>query len=764
MVVRRRLLPAALLLAAMNLALVGIAWLFRQTVAPGWKKGPLIDPASPYAPENAMVLFAFAACVALDVYVLVLVLARSRMARGGGAPRWAPWAALLVAAGVSEGAVRGWLAVDMVTYFRPHPTLHWVVRPNLRDFANLKGGGNVTTNADGMREVTVPREKGTGEYRVLVLGDSSNFGHGVEGDEMWSSVLGELVPHFQDKDVVVLNGATPGWTTYQAVEYLRETGLAYQPDLVVAGFNNDPGPEYLPDRQRVPGGFVRAANRVLFGFETYLLSREVLLSLVRHANDRYVQRAGGDEPLYGKLSAEESAGLVPRVSLDEFLANLATLDDLSPAFVWVDMPINRSEPDLVERYVNTTYRDAAAGLASERDFPLVDVDERWSRTREQGLFQDGHVFHPNAAGHRRLAEQVAQEIFDPAVKVGGPPPAATEATLRFGISSLTPVHAHVLAVLQAMPELAAKHGLALAVSAYASGKAQGEDVANGALDAFFTCEVPAIQMMEGRTDVRAVATPGALGRIAVVARGVDTLAGLAGKRVGLAPGSTPAMDWQTWSASLGASVLELQTDELFPALQDGRVDAVVGWDPWVEDWLRKDPALRVVAERPFRSVLAVSAPWSTSGSGRARGLTALVEDALRIAAADRARWDAAVAVLSGWPVEVVAAVADRNGLLAGGAEGSATLAWTNVDTKGLVRAARFATQGRVRGPELVGLELLDGRWPTRRQDGGAKGGRPNGPPNGPKGPPRGPPMAGGNGPPAGPQGGAPGGPGGPPKR
>ncbi|MDP2305391.1 MAG: GDSL-type esterase/lipase family protein [Pseudomonadota bacterium] len=745
----RRLLPAALLLAAMNLALVGVAWVFRQTVAPGWKKGPLIDPASPYAPENAMVLFAFAACVALDIYVFVLALARARAA-DRGARHWVPWAALLLAACVSELGVRGWLAVDMVTYFRPHPTLHWVVRPNLRGFANLKGGGTVTTNADGMRFATVagaeaPRTKALGEFRVLVLGDSSNFGHGVEGNEMWSSVLGELVPRFEDKAVTVLNGATPGWTTYQAVEYLRETGLAYAPDLVIAGFNNDPGPEYLSDRQRVPGGFVRAANRVAFGFETFLLSREVLLSLVRHANDRYVQRVGGDEPVYGKLAAAESAGLVPRVSLDEFLANLATLDDLAPAFAWIDMPINRTEPELVDRYVNPSYRSAAAKLAAEREFTLVEVDSRWSRTRESGLFQEGHVFHPSATGHRRLAEQVAQQVFARGGEMSGPPPAATEPTLRLGISSLTPVHAHVLAVLQAMPELAAKHGLDLVVSAYASGKSQGEDVANGALDAFFTCEVPAIQMMERRTDVRAVATPGALGRIAVVARGVDTLAGLAGRRIGLAPGSTPAMDWQTWSTSLGATVVELTTEDLFPALVEGRVDAVVGWDPWVEDWLRKDPALRVVAERTFRSVLAVSAPWSTAEASRARRLTALVEDTLRIAAADRTRWDAAVAALSGWPVGVVAAVADQNELLAG--VGGGSMAWTKGDSDGLERAARFATQGRVNGLELVGLELLEGHAPARRAGppSDPKSGPPNGPksgpPNGPKnGPPRGPPL------------------------
>lgn len=687
-----------LALLAADGVIVAVAWLFRQTVAPGWKKGPLIDPASPYAPENAMVLAAVAACVFLDVYVLALALARRRGLRRA----WVPWAALLVGAVTAEAGVRAWLAVDMVTYFRPHPTLHWVVRPNLHDFDNLKGGGRITTNADGMREVTVPRAKGPGEVRVLVLGDSSNFGHGVEGDEVWSSVLGRLVPR-----VTVINGATPGWTTFQAVEFLRTTGLAYQPDLVIAGFNNDPGPEYLPDRARVPGPAVRAASTVLYRLETYLLGREVFLSLLRRAAGGYAEREAGAEPHYGKLSDEEAHALVPRVSLEDFRANLAALQELSPELVWVNMPVNREEPELVARYVDADYRRAAAEVAKARGFRLVDVDDRWSRTREPGLFQAGHVFHPSVAGHARLAQQVAQELYDPAVRVEGPPPAATEATLRLGVSSLTPVHAHVAAVLAATPDLAARHGLTIALTRYASGKAQGEDLAAGALDAYFSCEVPAVHMLRERRDTRVVAGPGSLGRIAVIARDATTLAGLRGRKVGITRGSTPAMDWAWWGRDLGAVEVDVPTDAQLAALERGEVDAIAAWDPWVADALRRRPDWHVVAEREFRSVLAVSVPWSTREPGRARRLVALVEDTLRIAAADRPRWDAAVAALSGWPVEVVKAVADRNDLLAGR---PGTLEVRTVDREILDRASRWAG-----GPDAraaVATELLDGTRPA----------------------------------------------------
>jgi ABC-type nitrate/sulfonate/bicarbonate transport system substrate-binding protein len=680
--VRLRALAALAFVVACNAALVGWAWWFRQSVAPGWVKGPLIDPASPYAPENAMVRFAVAACAAFDLYLLGSWLLWRR-----GAPlrnasparrriaRLAPLGVALGAAWLTENGLRLWLVHDMVTYFRPHPTLHWVVRPNLRDFGNLKGGGRVTTNADGLRDGPASRARPPGTYRVMVLGDSSNFGHGVEGPEAWARVLERFVPTHRGMRVEVINGATPGWTTYQARAFMRGVGGDYAPDLIVAGFNNDPGPEYLGDAERAPGRAVAALDAWLFRSEFYLLGREVVLATVRRMAGTAAIRQAGEEPRYGALAADTARRLRPRVSREAFLANLAALDDLPGDFAWVNMPINRAVPELVARYVDPDYRAAAAELAHARGFPLIDVDAAWQRDGDAD-FQRGHVFHPDAAGHARIAAQVAATLF---------PGEAAPTPLTFGISSLTPVHAHVAAALAAHPELAREAGFGLDVRAYGSGKDQGTDVAAGRLDAFFSCEVPAARMLASLPDSEVVGTPGVLGRIAVVGR-APALAALRGRRVAVAPGSTPAMDWEAWGASLGAVVVPMDTDALQGALARGEVDAAVGWDPWVARWLADDPRLRVLASRPFRSVLAVRKGWAEAADprGARRGrLVALVEAALRRAAAERPSLDAAVASNAGWPLPVVRAVADQNAWLTGA---GASLALEAPDRAGLARA------------------------------------------------------------------------------
>ncbi len=734
-----RTLPPALLLGS-NAAIILLALYFRQTVVPGWKKGPLIDPAAPYAPENATLLFALSACLALDVYLLLAYLWHRRLKKRW----WAPWLLLLSSLLVSELFVRAYLAVDMVTYFRPHPTLHWVVRPNLHNFKNLKGGGTISTNRDGMREVTVPTTKGPDEFRILVLGDSSNFGHGVEGNETWSSVLQDLLnERHPGQQIQVLNGSCPGWTTFQAVEFMRETGLRYHPDVVIAGFNNDPGPDYLGDRQRLlPEGPVRSLNGTLFHLETYLLAREVVLSLLRRYSQAesqvYSARNAGQEPTYGNLPEQEQSHLVPRVPLDEFIQNLRTLatpgqgtlgTQAEPyTFVWMNMPVNRTQPELVERYVNQQYRDNAHLLAKELGFLVIDVDSAWRTQDADDLFLPGHVFHPSAKGHRRIAEQVERSLLDsnlvpglsmigsaqperPLPRMAAGPSRTNDAPsepdhLVLGFSSLTPVHAHIGLVLEDHPEIARDLDFDLELRDYRSGRAQGEDVSRGVLDAFFTCEVPAVQMLRSRPDTRIIASPGSLGRIAVVAKSSRTtsLEALNGSKVGLVMGSTPAMDWKTWGGDIQAQVVALRTEELFEALETNRVDAIAGWDPWVEDWLaRSNGGMKILSQRSFRSELAVSMPWAQVENDRASRLVQMVARALSTAAAHRPLYDEAVADLSGWPLEVVKAVADRNSNLSGQ---STDMSLTDLDRDSMERAIAFlgitgATAEQFFAPELL---------------------------------------------------------------
>ncbi|MFM2246652.1 MAG: hypothetical protein RL071_2726, partial [Pseudomonadota bacterium] len=625
---------AVLVAIALHGAVLGAALLSRGAVVSAWEKGPLVDPASPYAPENALLFTVLGGVVALDLYLLVSFW--TRRALRGPARALGPIAALVVGLGGSELAVSLASTWRLPTWYRPHPTLHWELRPHLRGYLYGTGDTVLNTNADGLREVAVPRAKPAGQLRVLVLGDSSNFGQGVSGAEVWSAQLEAIMqPAFATAgaELRVLNAAVPGWTTYQGRVQLERVGLSYAPDLVIAGFNNDSGPETMTDAERAVAGAPRL-NAVLWRSESYLLARAGVLGVARAllpaARGATSRRAAGERPVYGALDADHRDALRPRVPVAQTLENLRAMQALGAAHgfrvVWLNMPINRTHPELVERYVN--YDDRAQILAASAAGaapPVIDVDDRWARSREAGLHILGHVFHPNARGHRRLAEQVAAELVSRgllpglppgavAPAVGGPPPAQTEDTLRLGISSLTPVHAHVLAVLQADPGLAARHGLRVDLRPYLRGGPQGDDVAAGRLDAWFSCELPAIEMARARPDAGLVASLGALGRIAAL--GQTGEAPVAGARVGLSPNSTPALDWARWGRGIGAEVVPTQTEDLLDGVLRGELDLMVSWDPWVS--AAEAEGLQASFARPFHSVLMVGGHWALGGRSALR--------------------------------------------------------------------------------------------------------------------------------------------------
>ena len=648
----------------------------RAVVVDSWKKGPLIDPAAPHAPENAQLYLMWIALWIFNSYLLGLLLS-VRFGKG-----WvrtlAPGAVLLLSLVSAEIGMQQYLEDNQTTHFRPHPTLHWMCRPNLQSFESSSDGIILNTNQHGMREAPTEYAKAEGEFRIIVLGDSSNFGQGVSGTEMWSSQLAEILSAASTQKVTVLNAACPGWTTHQGVEVMETYGWKFEPDMVLAGFNNDAGPDFMTDRERVsPSKIVRQIQRVLYQSEVFVIGREALLSWIRKlsptAQTAYKTRLAGEKAKYGKLGKEEQLPLVARVPLSEMEENLILLKEESSnhnaLFVWVNMPINRKEFDLVGRYVNWDYRSRMVEFTKVNEIPYIGVDEYWQRTRETDLHILGHVFHPNATGHRRMAEQIAQtlsqEAFVPTqlkqIPIGGPPPASSTDVLRLGWSSKTPIHAHIGLVLERHPELFAKHGLEVELVSFQSGKTQGKALADGGLDAWFSCAVPAIHMLDSRRDAKVVASLGPLGEIALMAPGSTDLSSL--QKVALSSGSSPHMRWKQWSKKhqLKTQMVDVRTPELSNALLTKKADGVVMWDPWITEW-EQEYDWKALLTVPFYSVLIVGEMWALGDLNEPRvpRLVALFQDAIQYVQEESDSIDAEVAKLGDWSVETVRHIREQN--------------------------------------------------------------------------------------------------------
>ena len=123
-------------------------------------------------------------------------------------------------------------------YGHYHPPSHqlWIQRDEFTT--------HIQTNAAGERGRSIPVSKPPGTFRILVLGDSFVEAEQVQEHERFIRQLEALLNAGGGQTrYEVIDGGCGGWGIAQELLYLREQGLAYQPDLVLLAFfvGNDVG-------------------------------------------------------------------------------------------------------------------------------------------------------------------------------------------------------------------------------------------------------------------------------------------------------------------------------------------------------------------------------------------------------------------------------------------------------------------------------------------------------------------------------------------
>jgi lysophospholipase L1-like esterase len=129
-----------------------------------------------------------------------------------------------VPAMAAGSAARFELDPDLIYRLRPDTVVTWS-SPEFTETAHVNGRG--------MRGAALaPTRAGT--QRIIAIGDSFTFGHGVQDDETYPAVLERLL-EARGHDVQVLNAGVPGYNTDQAYTWMLRDGLALAPDLLLVG-------------------------------------------------------------------------------------------------------------------------------------------------------------------------------------------------------------------------------------------------------------------------------------------------------------------------------------------------------------------------------------------------------------------------------------------------------------------------------------------------------------------------------------------------
>lgn len=114
-----------------------------------------------------------------------------------------------------------------------HPTRGFALVPNANThMAGTEYDVPVRINQAGLRmDREIPAARTPGVPRVLFLGDSFTFGHGVDAPHRFTDLIQHAWPQAE-----ILNFGVSGTGTDQELLHYREQGAQYSPDLVVLGF------------------------------------------------------------------------------------------------------------------------------------------------------------------------------------------------------------------------------------------------------------------------------------------------------------------------------------------------------------------------------------------------------------------------------------------------------------------------------------------------------------------------------------------------
>jgi len=103
---------------------------------------------------------------------------------------------------------------------------------------------NINTNSKGLRDFREYDYQKNNKTRILILGDSTSFGNGVELEDSYP----ELLRQNFNEEVEIINLGVPGYGINNEYLYYMNEGIKYNPDIVLLQFTlNDWGTHQISE-------------------------------------------------------------------------------------------------------------------------------------------------------------------------------------------------------------------------------------------------------------------------------------------------------------------------------------------------------------------------------------------------------------------------------------------------------------------------------------------------------------------------------------
>jgi hypothetical protein len=245
------------------------------------------------------------------------------------------------------------------------------------------------------REYSLKRNE---KNRMLVLGDSFGWGHGVDLADRFDEIL-----EMRYADWEIINASVSGYGTDQQFLYLRDQGIAFKPDVVLLLLysndfvNNSAASQYFLNKPYftlddsglelhnvpVPALSIKQRLAHLVG-RTYILGRAYIGAKQLFVDLRRYRDQADEAPV-------SSGDYQLTTKLISSIQNVSR--EIGADFILVSIPMeNESKAALRE-------------LSETAGFPYLPLDEFFEKSDNKSTFfpMDGHL---NAHGHRLAADTI----------------------------------------------------------------------------------------------------------------------------------------------------------------------------------------------------------------------------------------------------------------------------------------------------------------------------------------------------------------------
>lgn len=270
----------------------------------------------------------------------------------------------------------------------PHGRRAWALPPNTE---MVETNVAVRVNSLALRGPELG-PKQANEIRILTLGDSSIFGFGVPESDVFSSVAAAQLSDAWDRPVTPVIGATPGYTSVQALHTLQDVGRQVRPDIVVIA-------TLWSDLFQSEAPLERAGGQT-HPLATYRMATRLLAPWL-------------PAPTVGWIDGESGQTGSARVGLEQYSR---TLDELvresqalgaQPVVLVLPAPVDLDlEPAPTRIQI---YRSTLVALADRHGLTVVDGPDLFRKKRANNADFFDQV-HPSLSGHAKLGQGLADVL------------------------------------------------------------------------------------------------------------------------------------------------------------------------------------------------------------------------------------------------------------------------------------------------------------------------------------------------------------------